>query len=177
MFKHTGIVRRIDDIGRISIPKDIRRRFRIKEGDPIEIGENDDSIALRKYNAIDLHDEKIKKVLAAFSKLTRLPVILCNETHTICSTMNRFSRQKMPEQFNNLYMSDELTNAITDLKNNAVGLDVLGTSEYIVEWCEKIMFNDSARGALIIPSDEHEVTDSDKKCLKICADIIASMYE
>ncbi len=36
-MKATGIVRRIDDLGRIVIPKEIRRSFRIKEGDPLEI--------------------------------------------------------------------------------------------------------------------------------------------
>lgn len=36
-MKATGIVRRIDDLGRIVIPKEIRRSFRIREGDPLEI--------------------------------------------------------------------------------------------------------------------------------------------
>ena len=39
-MKATGIVRRIDDLGRIVIPKEIRRSFRIKEGDPLEIFTN-----------------------------------------------------------------------------------------------------------------------------------------
>lgn len=177
MFKHTGIIRRIDDVGRISIPKDVRRKFHIKDGDPIEIGENDNAIALKRYNAIDLYDDKPKKVLVAFSNVVCLPVILCNETHTICSTMAIWSKQKMPEDFNKLYMSDELANAVADRNRNAVGLDILGTSEYKVEWCEKIIFNDEVRGALIIPSGERKVAESDKQCLKLCADIIALMYE
>jgi len=37
MVKSTGIVRRIDDLGRLVIPKEIRRTFRIREGDPLEI--------------------------------------------------------------------------------------------------------------------------------------------
>ena len=41
-MKATGIVRRIDDLGRIVIPKEIRRSFRIKEGDPLEIFTNAD---------------------------------------------------------------------------------------------------------------------------------------
>ena len=37
MMKATGIVRRIDDLGRVVIPKEIRRNMRIREGDPLEI--------------------------------------------------------------------------------------------------------------------------------------------
>ena len=45
----TGIVRRIDELGRIVIPKEIRRRFKIKEGDPLEIFVSDDGIVVKPY--------------------------------------------------------------------------------------------------------------------------------
>lgn len=49
----TGIVRRIDDLGRIVVPKEIRRVLRIKEGDPMEIFTNrDGEILLKKYSPI-----------------------------------------------------------------------------------------------------------------------------
>lgn len=52
-MKATGIVRRIDDLGRIVIPKEIRRVLRIRESDPLEIyTEQDGSIVLRKYSTI-----------------------------------------------------------------------------------------------------------------------------
>ncbi len=49
-MKATGIVRRMDDLGRVVIPKEIRRTFGIKENDPIEIfTDNDGLIILKKY--------------------------------------------------------------------------------------------------------------------------------
>lgn len=52
-MKATGVVRRIDDLGRIVIPKEIRKTLRIKEGDPLEIfTEKEGSIILRKYSPI-----------------------------------------------------------------------------------------------------------------------------
>jgi stage V sporulation protein T len=52
-LKATGIVRRIDDLGRIVIPKEIRRTLRIREGDPLEIfTERDGTIILKKYSPI-----------------------------------------------------------------------------------------------------------------------------
>ena len=52
-MKATGVVRRIDDLGRVVIPKEIRKTLRIKEGDPLEIfTEKDGGIILRKYSPI-----------------------------------------------------------------------------------------------------------------------------
>ena len=52
-MKATGVVRRIDDLGRIVIPKEIRKTLRIKEGSPLEIfTEKDGDIILRKYSPI-----------------------------------------------------------------------------------------------------------------------------
>ena len=48
-MKATGIVRRIDELGRVVIPKEIRRTLRIKEGDPLEIFTEGDEIILKKY--------------------------------------------------------------------------------------------------------------------------------
>ena len=49
----TGIVRRIDDLGRIVIPKEIRRTMRIREGDVMEISLEDNRICLEKYSPSD----------------------------------------------------------------------------------------------------------------------------
>ena len=52
-MKATGVVRRIDDLGRIVIPKEIRKTLRIKEGDPLEIfTDKDGEIILKKYSPI-----------------------------------------------------------------------------------------------------------------------------
>lgn len=48
-MKATGIVRRIDDLGRVVIPKEIRRTLAIREGDPLEIYTTDDGVLFRKY--------------------------------------------------------------------------------------------------------------------------------
>lgn len=49
MLKATGIVRRIDDLGRVVVPKEIRRTMGIAEGDPIEFFVKGTDIVLRKY--------------------------------------------------------------------------------------------------------------------------------
>jgi len=52
-MKATGIVRRIDDLGRVVIPKEIRRTMRIREGDPLEIyTDADGEVIFKKYSPI-----------------------------------------------------------------------------------------------------------------------------
>ncbi|SHJ70925.1 transcriptional regulator, AbrB family [Clostridium amylolyticum] len=53
-MKATGIVRRIDDLGRVVIPKEIRRTLRIREGDPLEIfTDREGGVILKKYSPIE----------------------------------------------------------------------------------------------------------------------------
>ena len=56
-MRATGIVRRIDDLGRIVIPKEIRRTLRIKEGDPMELfTTKDGEVVFKKYQPFEEHD-------------------------------------------------------------------------------------------------------------------------
>ena len=62
-MKATGIVRRIDDLGRVVIPKEIRRNMRIREGDPLEIYIENGCVCFRKYSPISEIDlDTIKKI-------------------------------------------------------------------------------------------------------------------
>lgn len=51
-MKETGMVRRIDELGRVVIPKEIRRTLRIREGEPLEIYVERDELVLRKYSPL-----------------------------------------------------------------------------------------------------------------------------
>ena len=70
-MKATGVVRRIDDLGRIVIPKEIRRTLRIKEGDPLEIfTEKDGDIILKKYSPIGELSNFATEYVESLSKIT-----------------------------------------------------------------------------------------------------------
>ena len=63
-MKATGIVRRIDDLGRIVIPKEIRRTMRIKEGDPFEIFLENNMVCFAKYEPEKKEREEIREYVA-----------------------------------------------------------------------------------------------------------------
>jgi stage V sporulation protein T len=71
--EHTGIVRRIDELGRVVIPKEIRRTLRIREGDPLEISTNskDGTVSIKKWHpekVFDFNDEELEEIIAALKE-------------------------------------------------------------------------------------------------------------
>lgn len=177
MFKYTGIVRRIDDIGRIGIPKELRRRFRLHDGDPIEIGESENMIVLRKYSVLELFDETSQKLITIFSRITDMPIILCNTTHALFSTMRMFSISSAAEQFKNVSITTELSECIKDETNKCIGLKISEETEQKVGFAERIIINGSIEGVLIIPELGRKITDEHKTCLRFCASAISSVTE
>jgi len=61
-MRATGIVRRIDELGRVAIPKDIRKILHIKEGDPFELFTIEDGVCFRKYHIDDSIVSRMKNI-------------------------------------------------------------------------------------------------------------------
>ena len=86
-MKATGVVRRIDDLGRIVIPKEIRKILRIKEGSPLEIfTEKEGDIILRKYSPIGEISNLSSEYAESLAKITDLIAIITDKDGVIaCS--------------------------------------------------------------------------------------------
>jgi AbrB family transcriptional regulator (stage V sporulation protein T) len=70
-MKATGIVRRIDDLGRVVIPKEIRRTMRIREGDPLEIyTSRDGEVIFKKYSLLSGMDDFASQLCETMSRST-----------------------------------------------------------------------------------------------------------
>lgn len=69
-MRETGIVRRIDDLGRVVIPKEIRKTLRIREGDPLEIYTDKDELVFKKYSPIQEVSDMAKMTAESISEMT-----------------------------------------------------------------------------------------------------------
>ncbi len=69
-MKATGIVRRIDDLGRVVIPREIRRSLKIREGDPLEILIEKDCVCFKKYSTLGSFSEDILRVAQDMAQRT-----------------------------------------------------------------------------------------------------------
>ena len=62
-MKCTGIIRRIDDLGRVVIPKEIRRTLNLKEGDPLELYVTNDMVCFQRYYPEAGYKERIRSLI------------------------------------------------------------------------------------------------------------------
>ena len=85
-MKATGIVRRIDDLGRVVIPKEIRRTMRIREGDPLEIyTSKDGEVIFKKYSLMGGVDEFAAQLCDTLSKSTGTSVAVTDRDSVIAA--------------------------------------------------------------------------------------------
>ncbi|MDR2931905.1 MAG: stage V sporulation protein T [Oscillospiraceae bacterium] len=83
-MKATGIVRRIDDLGRVVIPKEIRRTMRIREGDPLEIyTDNDGEVIFKKYSPLGELSTFSTQYAEVLYRTGGHPVLVCDRDHVI----------------------------------------------------------------------------------------------
>lgn len=83
-MKATGIVRRIDDLGRVVIPKEIRRTMRIREGDPLEIyTSKDGEVIFKKYSLMGDLEDLAEQFCEALSKNAGLAAAICDRDSVI----------------------------------------------------------------------------------------------
>lgn len=78
-MKATGIVRRVDMLGRVVIPKETRNTLRINYGDPIEIYTDKDEIILKKYSPIMNVDAFAESVTSGLEKITGHSALVCDK--------------------------------------------------------------------------------------------------
>jgi len=84
LMKATGIVRRIDDLGRVVIPKEIRRTMRIREGDPLEIfTDNDGEVVFKKYSPVGEMAPFTTPYADVMSRAAGMPVLICDRDHIV----------------------------------------------------------------------------------------------
>ena len=87
-MKTTGVIRRIDDLGRIVIPKEIRKTMRIKNGESLEIYLDEDSIILKKYSPIESLETIASKYVETFNRVLKHNVIVTDKDRVIAIAGN-----------------------------------------------------------------------------------------
>lgn len=107
-----GIVRRIDELGRIVIPKEMRRTMRLKEGDEMEIAASGDSITLRKYSGFESVLAAAKAVAELLAKTLNADALFVSaESVAVAEGKNKklYAGAALTENFQNVVRSRKET--------------------------------------------------------------------
>ncbi|WP_019640021.1 stage V sporulation protein T [Paenibacillus fonticola] len=101
-MKATGIVRRIDDLGRVVIPKEIRRTLRIREGDPLEIFvDRDGEVILKKYSPIGELGDFAKEYAESLYESTG-HITLISDRDTMIAVAGASKKEYLDKQISSL---------------------------------------------------------------------------
>lgn len=117
-MKATGIVRRIDDLGRVVIPKEIRKTLRIREGDPLEIfTDRDGEVILKKYSPIEELSSFAKEYAEALQQSIGGTIIITDKD-VIISAVGTAKKEYMDKK-----ISTELETIMEGRKTIILGKD------------------------------------------------------
>ena len=86
-MKATGIIRKIDDLGRIVIPKEIRKNLHIREGDPLEIfTASDGEVIFKKYSPMGEISQFAGQYSEVLSRTSGMPVLITDRDHVVSAS-------------------------------------------------------------------------------------------
>ena len=106
-MKATGIVRRIDDLGRVVIPKEIRRTMRIREGDPLEIYTNrDGEVIFKKYSLLGGMDDFASQLCETMSRSTGSICAVTDRESVLNSQRNEAHTRIIPIDYDGAAKAD-----------------------------------------------------------------------
>lgn len=178
-MKATGIVRRIDDLGRVVIPKEIRRTLRIREGDPLEIYvDREGEVILKKYSPINELGQFAKEYAEALFDSLQTPVIISDRDEVIAVA------GESKKDYLNKNIGTPLTNIIEGrqqvLEKEPKPLEIIdGHEEEMTTYCvSPIIANGDAIGSVVLFAKEGEAfTAVQQKAAETAASFLAKQME
>ncbi len=166
-MKTTGIVRRIDELGRIVIPKEMRRTLSIKVGDSLEIFSDGEKLVLGKYQELLKLEDMAQSLCDSVAESCGYMVLVCDDRKVICENMHGNS-------YIGALVSESVASAIEERKNikggDAIGKDALLIGEHFESASmHTVIANGEAPGGVIVCSLEPEDDDKLDDVCKLCA--------
>lgn len=177
-MKATGIVRRIDDLGRVVIPKEIRRTLRIREGDPLEIFvDRDGEVILKKYSPISELSDFAKEYAEALYDSLGNPVLICDRD-TYIAIAGGSKKDYLNKNISDLVEKtmEERTSVLMNQQGEISLVD--GNQEEVSSYTVgPIIANGDPIGAVIIFSKEASLGDVEQKAVETAAGFLARQME
>ncbi len=183
-MKATGIIRRIDDLGRVVIPKEIRKTLRIKEGDPLEIfTDKEGEVILKKYSPIGELSEFASGYAETLSKTTGHIACITDKDTVIAvsgGSKKEFLEQNLSPELEQLMEDKEI---YTSNENNNVSLPITKNDnkerKYNSQVVYPIVSDGDVIGSVVLLSKENstKMTEVEKKVAQSAASFLGSQME
>ncbi len=180
-MKATGIVRRIDDLGRVVIPKEIRRTLRIREGDPLEIfTDREGEIILKKYSPIGEMNLFAKQYAESLAQTSNHVVVIADRDQIVAvggggkNLLGKSVSKALEEIVDN---RESVLASQGESKFTKVTEDM--TDEYEMQVIAPIICEGDAIGAVVIMSkdDKVKLNETEQKLAQSAAGFLGRQME
>lgn len=184
-MKATGIVRRIDDLGRVVIPKEIRRTLRIREGDPLEIFvDRDGEVILKKYSPIGELSDFAQQVVDSLHEAIGEPCLIADRDLVIAvagASKKEFMNQPLG-RLAELAMEERTVVAQNgnEVKGQGPAIEFLdGVNRLSAQVVAPIVAEGHPLGCVIICSTEKDISfgDTERKLAMTAASFLGKQME
>lgn len=178
-MKETGMVRRIDELGRVVIPKEIRKTLRIKVGDPLEIFTDRDELLLRKYSPVQSMGDFAATFAESVAEVTECVCAVFDTDVILCVAGGKY------KEWIGKSISDEAERAIRERKSLSVNSSDGGTVisllrgegiDFTGEILVPVVSEGDLLGGIALLSSEREVTAQDVRIVQVGANFLSRQF-
>ena len=175
-MKTTGVVRRIDDLGRIVIPKEIRRTLRIRDGESLEIFVEDEMIALKKYSSMNDLNDICKDLVNTINQTLSKNVLITDRDSVISISGN--NKSNYLNKSISKYLEEKLKNREIVVEKNTIEVEfVENIKDKYSYTISPIITNGDVVGTVVIFSDVDNITDTEVKLASFVSSFIGKHIE
>ncbi|OPJ55084.1 stage V sporulation protein T [Alkalithermobacter paradoxus] len=179
-MRATGIVRRIDDLGRVVIPKEIRRTLRIKEGDPLEIfTAKDGEVILKKYSPIGELNDFSQEYAETLGENTSLGVVITDVDSIV--SVSKLSKKEYKDRSISRDLEDLIENRASILAKDSRVIPIYrdDNNEYQKQIVVPIISGsgDPIGAVIFVSKDKEEITEADEKLAKVAAGFLGKQIQ
>jgi AbrB family transcriptional regulator (stage V sporulation protein T) len=182
-MKATGIVRRIDDLGRIVIPKEIRRTLRLRDGDPLEIyTDRNGEVILKKYSPIGDLSEFASEYAESASDILGSTAVITDTDHVIAASggaAKNLKDKRISRQIEEVIQTRSSTIVTDRTKAYSISEEDQHTDEYSSQIVVPIVSQGYPIGSVILLSREPDSVFSERelKAAEVGAAFLARQME
>lgn len=175
-MKATGIIRRIDDLGRVVIPKEIRKNLRIKEGDNLEIFVEGEEVILKKYSMMNKINDLAQELTDAIYTFMKHSIFITDTDQVVAGS------GPLKKAYLNKSISDFITESIKRrdkmVQNHFKELKFVEDEELTCSYVmSTILVNGEATGMILIISEDEKLGESEMQMAGIVSSFMTKYLE
>ena len=175
-MKATGVIRRIDDLGRVVIPKEIRKNLRIKDGDNLEIFVQNEEIILKKYSMMNKINDLAQELTDAIYTFMKHSIFI-TDTDTVVAGSGSLKKKFLGRNISD-FITESIKRRDRMIENHFKELNFIDKEEITCSYVmSTILPSGEAIGMILIISEEEKLGETEMQMASIVSSFMTKYLE